>query len=225
MFQVVLLRDTLKTIWGCDSIVNIDLKFTNIQVNLNADTIDCINFSAKIDTSDFRTEVPNGVILNYEWLDGSGQILSNNGSIVVNSPGIYYLHIIILYGNLQCDYRISKKVESQVYPPEMPLLKSFSPCALFQAKIVLQPDTLRDIAHFSIEGNYTSQLVKDSLLITWKQPGTYKVCVWATNECGTSDTLCQQVIVGDMPIFSMDFDTVTCNGAFQIQVTGKWNKS
>ena len=214
------IRDTLKTIWGCDSIVNIDLKFTNIQVALHADTIDCINFSAKIDTSDFRMEVPNGVILNYEWLDGSGQILSNNGSIVVNSPGIYYLHIIILYGNLQCEYKISKKVESQVYPPEMPLLKSFSPCALFQTKIVLQPDTLRDIAHFSIEGNYTSQLVKDSLFITWKQPGTYKVCVWATNECGTSDTLCQQVVVGDKPIFSMDFDTVTCNGAFQIQVMG-----
>lgn len=219
-FQSTFIRDTLQTQAGCDSIININLTFTDVHVEIKADTIDCLDFSAKLDTAGFRMDVPNGLLLNYEWLNDSYQFLSNDGSITVNNPGMYYLHLIILYGNLQCEYFFPKKVLSQVLPPAKPILEPFSPCANLQTRLIMQSDTLRDETHWMIEGNYIDTLFHDTLYITWTQPGTYNVCVWSSNECGVSDTLCQSVTVGNTPKFEIKMDSVTCSGQFEIAVLG-----
>lgn len=212
------IRDTLHTVFGCDSIININLKFTDIHIDIEADTIDCNNFISSIDTSGFRMDIPGGLVLGYEWRDNAGNFISNSGGIKVNAPGLYYLYMNILYGNLQCEYLIPKKVESQVFPPEKPTLLPFSPCSDYTVKVLLSPDTLRDVAHWTITGTSDFRRIRDTLYVTWHQSGTFNVCVWASNECGISDTLCQNVIVGQKPIFDIVADSITCNGFFQIEV-------
>lgn len=216
------IRDTLKSLYGCDSIINIDLRFTNIHINIEADTIDCINFLASIDTSGFRMDVPGGLVLGYEWRDNGGNFISNAGGITVNTPGLYFLYMNILYGNLQCEYLIPKKVESQVFPPERPTILPFSPCSEYTLKVLLSADTLRDEAHWSITGTSDFRRIGDTLFVTWHQTGTFKVCVWATNECGTSDTLCQDVTVGQKPVFDILTDSISCNGLFHIEVKSQF---
>lgn len=213
-----IIRDTLTSINGCDSIVSIDLKFTDIHIDILADTIDCVNMAARLDTANFTMDIPGGIVLGYEWRDETGNPISNNGNVMVNDPGNYSLNISILYGGLLCNYSISARVESQVVPPVLPDIDPFNPCADTRLRLVLLPDSLRDVSQWSFTGNPILEIGKDTIYVTWSQPGVYEVCVWGLNECGSSDTLCRQVNVGIMTVWDIDFDSLTCDGSFEIHV-------
>lgn len=213
-----IIRDTLTTINGCDSIVSIDLKFTDIHIDILADTIDCVNMTARLDTANFTMDISGGIVLGYEWRDEAGSPISNNGNVTVNDPGNYSLNINILYGSLLCNYSIPARVESQVVPPALPELSPFNPCADTRLRLALVPDSLRDVSQWSFTGNPALEIGKDTVYVTWSQPGVYEVCVWGLNECGSSDTLCQQVNVGNIPVWDIDFDSLTCDGSFEIHV-------
>ena len=71
-------------------------------------------------------------------------------------------------------------------------------------------------------------LFRQTAFATWTSTGNYKVCVFGTNQCGSSDTLCQTIIVNPNPGFLFNFDSLTCDGSFKINLVGSgaslsWN--
>ena len=223
-----LIRDTLSTIHGCDSIVNINLIVAALNVDILTDTIDCINKIVKLDTSNFISNINTFQILGYSWKDEAGNIISNNGSVDVTVSGDYSLVITALFGSLVCSYSFDAPVVEQMTVPMPPVLLPVNPCNGMESIFIVSSDTLRNDLHWTFQGNPNVIFKGDTAFVTWTSTGNYQVCAFGTNQCGSSDTVCQTIIVNPNPGFTFKFDSLTCDGSFAINLLGSsaslsWN--
>ena len=219
-FESRFIRDTFPTANGCDSIVNINLIVAELTLDILSDTIDCDHSVITLDTINSSFNVPGYLIINYEWKDPNGMVISSNGSIQVNSGGNYSLEIVVLSGTLICNYQFEVTVKEIVFPPELPVLNAAKPCAGLETLFYLQKDTLRTSAHWTFTGDPEIRYVGDSVYVKWLQTGNYTACVYGLNDCGSSDTVCIEVIVNTTPVFSFETDSITCDRSITINVSG-----
>lgn len=215
-----LISANLSSQHGCDSIVNINLQVNGAEFFITHDTISCLNTSTLLDTAQFKLLSPNAQIIQFEWRDASGTVLTNNPSVTVTTGGMYHFSVVVLTGSFLCTIDTSIQVIEQNDVPDEPVLISGTPCVGTSTFFYVAPDSLRAFLVWNVEGN--PQLIEkpDSVYVNWDTPGMYNVCVYSVNQCGISNTVCHEVVVGNAPVFDIQYDSITCNGNIAVNVTG-----
>lgn len=219
--QSQLINDTIQTNSGCDSIVNINLTVATLYATILLDTLDCVNKTVTLDTTAFFSNMPSINVLSYGWYDGSGNLLANSGSIQVSTADDYSLKVSVLFGSMICNYTFPAPVIEITAPPLLPVINNADPCAGIEFLLFLAEDTLRSETHWIFEGDPEVKYLSDSVILKYNNPGTYEVCVYGVNQCGNSDTLCMSYLIGPEVNLGFEYDSLTCDGSFEIQANGQ----
>jgi len=197
---------------GCDSIVNLNLIFLRPTVFLQTDTVDCKDLVADIIIDSLHLPV-NGQLLEIKWSDQSGNVILNKDTFSTTTGGMINLQIKALYQSIVCQWDTMIFVPNYLNLPPNPVIDSVNACSKMAFRISIRQDSLHTQAHWIVDGGELSNL-SDTLVLTFNTAGTHQVCVYTSNICGLSDTICYSINVGSQPVYSLLYDSLTCDGSF-----------
>lgn len=196
---------------GCDSIIAADLHFLKPQVKFELDSIECQDLIANLNVSGIILPDPAGQILQEGWYDAQNNLLSNNGKLNTAVAGRYRYSLQVFYPDRVCSWDTIIEVPSYVIIPDDPLVNSVNACAGLNVLYFVSEDTTHTRTTWIVDGIEVPNNVSDSLWFKWNSSGIHELCVFFSNSCGNSDTLCYQLnIKAAIPEF-MDYDSVSCD--------------
>ncbi len=184
-------QDTLTTIAGCDSIINLDLTVLNPQISIaTPDTLLCSNPEIELDASGST----GGSGVSYIWSTSDGNITGNTNENIttVDAGGKYYFIITQVNSGVVCAAIDSVQViADQVLPIVSVAMDSMINCDI--STIVLDGSGTSTGSEFSyewttIDGNILQDTF--SLFPTINSGGTYILNVTnSNNDCEAQDSV------------------------------------
>ncbi|MCF8239486.1 MAG: gliding motility-associated C-terminal domain-containing protein [Saprospiraceae bacterium] len=193
---------------GCDSLVELTLNVLEpVSIIVDPGFLGCDSTgSIQLDGSQSSQNASNGGDTHYHWTGPVGGIQGTANSPTVNIvlPGIYCLEVFHINNGATCSNLSCVEVFQSVNEPDVPVLTVLNTaCIGSTLQVVASPGGPELPAEYSwilpsdliLIGNQDS-----SVLVTSWIPGNHKICVFALNGCGHSDTICH-------PLFFTSFDT------------------
>jgi gliding motility-associated-like protein len=176
--------DTLTTMNGCDSIVTFTLNhFPAPKPNIGSDTSFCINDSIVLTAGNHSS---------YLWNTGS-----NDSTLIVKSPGIYWLSVTNKYGCFGYD--------------SIMIIEKKRPIVDFGSDRFFCPDDSVVLDVFNQGAQYLWNTFDTSFNLSIKKPGLYSVIV-NLNGCIESDSIVLSLY--DKLLIDIGNDTSFCLGGY-----------
>ena len=183
--------DTLTTILGCDSIINLSLTVLNPQISIAIpDTILCSNLEIQLDASSSTS----GSGVSYIWSTNDGNITGNNFDSIttVNEGGKYYFSVSQVNSGVVCTAIDSMQVVEDLVAPTVSVpMDSLINCAVIS--IVLDGNGSSVGSEFSYEWTTVSGNINQdtfTLFPTVNAGGTYILSVTNNdNHCVSQDSV------------------------------------
>ncbi len=183
--------DTLTTINGCDSIINLDLTVLNPQVSIAfPDTILCSNPEIELDASGST----GGSGVSYVWSTNDGNITGNilNNTTTVDAGGKYYFIVSQVNGGVVCTVIDSVEVVADLVAPTVNVaMDSMINCDIMT--VVLDGTGTSTGGEFSYEWTTVDGIILQdtfTLFPTISSGGTYILNVTnSDNDCVNQDSV------------------------------------
>ncbi len=185
-------------IWGCDSIVTVDLAALNPQALIapvedsGCDTTPIIRLDGSLSPPVIH---PAGQ-MTFHWSGPAGGLSGNPGDSVVWAlkEGWYCLEVTHSVDTFSCRDTTCISLSFANELPGPPLLDGPAE-GCFQPGIgltwkVSHPDSMALLHAFSPGAVQPSWQSDSVLVLAADQPGLFSLCVYAENGCGRSDTVC-----------------------------------
>ncbi|MCO6485452.1 MAG: hypothetical protein J5I41_06700, partial [Saprospiraceae bacterium] len=204
-------------IWGCDSIVTVDLAALNPKALIapvedpGCDTTSIIRLDGSLSPP---VTHPAGLMV-FHWTGPPGGISGSSGDSVIWAlkAGQYCLEVTHSVDSFSCRDTACISISFAGTPPLPPQLDGpvqgcFSPGTAITWHIS-HPDTQATLHGYS-PGPFQPVWLNDSvLMVAADMPGQYAVCAYAENACGRSETVC--ALYDLHPVSMTNLSLVTCN--------------
>jgi gliding motility-associated-like protein len=197
--QSGLYQRTCTNIWGCDSRVRVDLSLLTPQARIRADSLSTCDtlFSILLDgTLSSRNTHPQG-LTRYGWTGPPGGLSGpdTDSTALATRTGTYCLILTHEVDSFACADTVCITLAPDAAPPEAPLLAAPPPVCLAPGAVAdltfILPDSLSELYWNADPALALSGQSDSTLHFSASAPGQYPVCLWASNTCGSSDTLCR----------------------------------
>ena len=214
-------NEIVRTLAGCDYNASfyIDrVNSTDAGINAVNDTIPCDHSELAVLT--FEGNIISGnpkITETYEWYDASGKLLVIEPSLVTDEPGTYFLRVKSIFENPTDLQGIDDQYSCITYLQHTVVGEEY----IYQNPVIINADlNPQDYDFFLKIDNYdefpegtefqwilpqgvnlvenTNEIIHFFII----QAGTYDVCVYASGECNTTDTVC----------FEVKFNTISTDG-------------
>ncbi|MCF8239596.1 MAG: gliding motility-associated C-terminal domain-containing protein [Saprospiraceae bacterium] len=205
----------------CDSTILFSIVQMNVQAQiLPPPELDCDTTEVYLDGSGSSIVGPPGITVTYEWLAFDGGTLgdpSNAPTMLVNTPGEYCLNITITApdGSTMCqDSACVTVTQSNDIPPTPQINGPVTGCIGDALVYTLQSLGLPPSGYTWIipPGLNTQQPDDSTLLFIPQSAETLTLCGFiSTNECGSSNDACIQILIGNTE--TLLFQSNTCDPA------------
>lgn len=185
-------------LWGCDSMIAIDLALLTPIAVIQTDTLSGCDtiFNLVLDgTSSSRNSHPAGST-NYKWLGPANGIigLDTDSTAIATRPGTYCLILTHQVDSFACSDTACITLTPNAMPPMAPLIDipppvCNTPSALSSLTYIL-PDSQALLQWYADPALSMVDETDSTLTFQAASPGQYQICFWAANPCGGSDTIC-----------------------------------
>ncbi len=210
---------TFQSYLGCDSVVNLALTVTQINVDIDPpQELSCTQLSVPLQGS---TSASGSLTYNWQASNGGNIVgVSNAANIVVNTPGDYELTVCQNNGGMICCNSASVTVTDRFDPPAAPdvITGPNVVCTGGNLNFSITPVGTGGTYNWTVPPGVTinSGQGTTNVSLTWNSMTGGSVCVTYSNSCGTSDPTClpitiQQAAVPTQPVGA----TTACAGATQ----------
>ena len=191
----------------CDSIVELDLRVTDIRVNITADqdSLNCFNNTISLIGSVAGTPVNN---IKYRWFGKNNGVDSDSTDFVVDIsiPGVYYLEITGTNNTLTCASIDSILIFQDNSVPMTSLSAGILTCA--QDEVLITLNSSRPIVNTIWESADGHDIILSGNDASVNMPGKYIVTVVSDNGCSVVDSIS---IIADRDVSSPEFNSDTLN--------------
>jgi len=189
---------------GCEYRTEVTVPSDVTTPALNADSpavLDCNNTSSVLMVN--SDVVPQAVI----WTDADGSVIGTSTSITVTSPGAY---VALVTGANGCSDSLTvnvNQIDNQIIDSEFE--SSINGLVLTVDNISADNSATTSYYWDFGDGNTS---IENNPVYTYAAPGTYRVCLSTSNECGAT-TVCQEVMATVSQIsLSAESTDVSCHG-------------
>jgi subtilisin-like proprotein convertase family protein len=192
----------------CDSIVELDLRVTDIRVNISADqdSLNCFNNTISLIGSVSGTPVNN---IGYRWFGKNNGVDTDSTEFVVDIsiPGVYYLEVSGTNNALTCASVDSIVIFQDNSVPVTSLDAGILTCT--QDEVLITLNSSRPVVNTIWESADGHAIVLTGNDANVNMPGKYIVTVISDNGCSVVDSIS---VIADRTVSSPEFtsDTLNC---------------
>lgn len=207
---------------GCDSLISITAHGIDLFGSSNIGNCESGEVELAFVISDIIPETYDSI--TYTWYDEFGDIVTDNDGIdsilIVMGLGSYSVQVEIYVNGISCSQTFGPfMVDIDNLAPNTPNV-TYAPIEIcvseLQAQIYVGNQGLSENYEWTINPNlpFTFGLTSDTIYVDVMDGLDFEFCVFAVNGCGSSNEICDNVVVNQSPDSEFTLESEICIDSF-----------